>query len=167
MTVEEKPRALTRLVVLDGTVWNAGDVPPPEVAARIRNPQCWGPVEVDPNPWGPEGQRTPTVDVMDTGTPVVVSEPAANGIPNLTEQPADTASSTVVPAVPGTVNGLPLPSADAEEVAAPALPEPPRSGKGATEAAWRAYAGQFSVELPADADRGDIIARLRDDGHIQ
>jgi hypothetical protein len=175
VTAEEKPRVLTRLVILDGVVWNEGDVPPPEVAALIRNPKCWAPVEADANPWGPEGRRTPSVNVMDTGMPVIPSEPGTNGIPNLTEQPADTISSTVVPAAAGTVNGLPLPdpepvvaeSEPVEEMVAPVLPEPPRSGKGATEAAWRAYAAQLDVDVTAAADRGDIIARLRDDGRIQ
>lgn len=175
MTAEEKPRVLTRLVILDGVVWNEGDVPPPEVAALIRNPKCWAPAEAAPSPWGPEGQSTPSVDVMDTGTPVVPSEPAASGIPNLTEQPGDTASGAVIPAAPGTVNGLPLPDPEPvvtepdvpETPPAPLLPEPPRSGKGATETAWRAYAAQFGVDVPASADRGDIIAQLRDDGRIQ
>lgn len=171
MTAEEKPRALTRLVILDGVVWNEGDVPPPEVAALIRNPKCWAPVEADANPWGPEGRRTPSVDVMNTGQPVIPSEPGTNGIPNLTEQLADTASSAVVPAAQGTVNGLPLPDPEPvitdEGAAAPVLPEPPRSGRGATEAAWRAYAAQLGVDVASAADRGDIIARLKDDGRIQ
>lgn len=173
MTAEEKPRVLTRLVILDGVVWNEGDVPPPEVAALIRNPKCWAPAEAEANPWGPEGRSTPAMDVMGTSKPVIPSEPGTNGIPNLEEQPADTASSAVVPADPGTVNGLPLPDPEpvvtvpVEEPAAPVLSEPPRSGKGATEAAWRAYAAQLGVDVAADADRGDIIARLKDDGRIQ
>jgi hypothetical protein len=47
------------------------------------------------------------------------------------------------------------------------MAEPPRSGKGATTAAWRAYAEQFGVQVDEDADRGAIIAQLKDDGHIQ
>jgi hypothetical protein len=47
------------------------------------------------------------------------------------------------------------------------LSEPPRSGKGATTAAWRAYAEQFDVQVDEDADRGAIIAQLKDDGYIQ
>ncbi len=35
------PRALARSVVIDGVSYVAGDVPPPEVAARITNPKAW------------------------------------------------------------------------------------------------------------------------------
>lgn len=37
---------------------------------------------------------------------------------------------------------------------------PPKSGKGSGEAAWRAYAAQHGVDVPAGTDRGDIIAAL-------
>lgn len=177
-------RALTRLVILDGEVWPAGSVPPAAVAERIRNPKCWAPVEDEPElPWGPEGNRT----ISTAGTPVIPAQPAAS-IANLDEKDGDSA---VVAGRPG----LPI-ARDPAEVSGQAfaqqqtgepelhdrlaveddttveqkpalLSEPPRSGKGATTAAWRAYAEQFDVDVPADADRGDIIALLKDDGHIQ
>lgn len=36
--------------------------------------------------------------------------------------------------------------------------EPPRGGAGSGETAWRAYAAHLGIEIPEDADRGDIIA---------
>jgi hypothetical protein len=188
-------RALTRSVVLGGEVWEAGSVPPPEVAARIRNPRCWEPAEADPPlPWGPEG-----VPAVSTATQAVIpAAPAGNGIPNLEEMAGGTVQSGVIPAQPGNVIGRdpsepfapavvtdavppvqepaeapwsetePEPEPVVEELDfQPAQPEPPRSGKGATEAAWRAYAESFGVTVPQSADRGDIIARLKDDGYIQ
>lgn len=38
--------------------------------------------------------------------------------------------------------------------------EPPRSGAGATTAAWRAYAEALGVEVAGDAGRDDIIAEV-------
>jgi hypothetical protein len=168
-------RALTRTVVVDGAVYSPGDVPPVEVAARIRNPQCWAPVTADPGiNWTPEAGsgRVPEPD------------PAPGGLRNLDPQPADTDSSAVPWATPGTITGFPpaepavdqavAPPADApppaagEPVSEPdLLPEPPRSGRGATTAAWRSYAEQFNVVVPPEADRGDIITLLKDDGYIQ
>jgi hypothetical protein len=61
-----------------------------------------------------------------------------------------------------------LPVESAGETSSPALlSEPPRSGRGASAAAWRAYAEQFDVDVPSGASRDDIIALLEDDGHIQ
>jgi hypothetical protein len=182
-------RALTRLVVLDGEVWEAGSVPPPEVAERIRNPQCWAPIESEPPlPWGPEGMP----QISTATQPVIPAAPAENGIANLQEQAGGTEQSGVIAAQPGNVIGrdpaetvsLPAPAgeptATEEPPAAPVvdeqqpvekpaalLPEPPRSGKGSSEAVWRAYAEQFDADIPADADRAAIIAQLKDDGYIQ
>lgn len=36
--------------------------------------------------------------------------------------------------------------------------EPPRGGAGSGESAWRAYAAHLGIDIPEDADRGDIIA---------
>jgi hypothetical protein len=187
-------RALTRLVILDGEVWPAGSVPPAAVAKRIRNPQCWEPVESDPPlPWGPEG--VPAIGTA--GTPVVPAAPAS-GIPNLEEKTGDSAVVTARAGLPigrdpAEASGQAFAGQQQDGDAVPAPPdgeqelhdrlavepepdpaqqpallsEPPRSGKGATTAAWRTYAQQFDVDVPAEADRGDIIALLKDDGHIQ
>lgn len=175
---------LTRLVILDGVVWPAGSVPPAAVAERIRNPKCWEPVENEPVlPWGPEGMPS----ISTASTPVVPAEPAG-GVTNLQEKTGDNAAVAAQPGLPiardpAEVSGqafaqqqtgepelhdrlavqddvTPLPKPEL-------LSEPPRSGKGASTAAWRAYAEQFDVDVPADADRGDIIALLKNDGHIQ
>lgn len=167
-------RELTRLVILDGQVWPAGSVPPAEVAARIKNPLCWQPVEDDPPlPWGPEGMPS----VSTASSPVIPADPA-NGIPNLDEKAGDSA---VIPANTGSVIGRaetdqpvtvpepdpphdpPPPNNYDDEVEAPPLfQEPPRSGKGATEVAWRQYAQGYGVEVPAGADRAEIIAACKD-----
>lgn len=174
-------RALTRTVVIDGEVYGPGDVPPDHIAARIRNPQCWQTIDeladkVSAAMSLPENRsgRVPEPD------------PAPNGLRNLEPQPATTDSSAVAQPATGGVIGAPAavpapaPEPEQEPVdtsglqanlerasAQPLLPEPPRSGRGATTAAWRAYAAQFDVEVPAEADRGDIIALLKDDGYIQ
>lgn len=157
-------RALTRLVVLDGEVWEAGSVPPPEVAERIRNPQCWQTVEEPAAQTQPENRsgRIPEPDRT------------SDGLRNLEPQPTTTDSSAVAQPSPGTIIGTPAaepaPVVEPEPVAPQdqvPLSEPPRSGKGATTAAWRAYARQFDVQVPPEADRADIIALLKDGGHIQ
>lgn len=154
--------------MIDGEVFNAGDVPPEHVAVRIRNPQCWAPVTAEPGPnWTPESSpgRVPEPD------------PARSGLRNLEPQNPGGTSSAIPTPEPGTVTGtLPTePSQQQPELdeqqpeLAPqgTLPEPPRSGKGASTAAWRAYAEQLGVfPLPSE-DRGDIIVRLQDAGHIQ
>jgi hypothetical protein len=43
----------------------------------------------------------------------------------------------------------------------------PARGRHASETAWLAYARQFGIDVPAGADRGQIVALLEDDGHIQ
>lgn len=165
-------RELTRLVILDGQVWPAGSVPPAEVAARIKNPKCWAPVEAEPGlPWGPEGGSA----LGGASGPVIPAGPAA-GIPNLEEKAGD---SEVVPADAGSVIGRAgtdhQPAGPESEPAAPApvdeapplLPEPPRSGRGASEAAWRQYAQSYGVPLPEGAERAQIIAACKDAGLIQ
>jgi hypothetical protein len=174
-------RELTRLVILDGQVWPAGSTPPAEVAARIKNPLCWRPVEDDPPlPWGPEGMPS----ISTASSPVIPAEPA-RGIPNLDEKAGDSA---VVGASTGSVIGRaetdhpltepeqPEPAAEPklldriavdDDEAPPLLQEPPRSGKGASEAAWRQYAQSYGVQVPEGADRADIIAACKDAGLIK
>lgn len=36
--------------------------------------------------------------------------------------------------------------------------EPPRSGKGSSEAAWQEFLTAQDIQFPAEADRGDLIA---------
>lgn len=38
--------------------------------------------------------------------------------------------------------------------------EPPRSGKGASKAAWAEYAATLGIELDSDASRDDLIAAV-------
>lgn len=157
-------RALTRTVVIDGEVYSAGDVPPAEIAARIRNPQCWQTLDE---------LADKVSEVMGLPEPsagrVAEPDPAPGGLRNLDPQPTGTPSSAVPQAAAGTVNGAPPAEepADQQTTIHGLLSEPPRSGRGATTAAWRAYAAQFHVDVPAEADRGDIIALLKDDGYIQ
>lgn len=177
-------RELTRLVILDGQVWAAGSVPPPEVAERIRNPKCWEPVEDEPGlRWGPEGM--PSVSTF--SNPVTPSEPT-NGIRNLDEHAGGSDASGVIAARTGSVIGRaetdqpvtePTEEQTGEETEQPKLldriavdddepvAEPPRSGKGATEAAWREFATSRDVEVSDDDDRAAIIAACRDAGVIQ
>lgn len=125
---------------------------------------------------------------------VVMAEPAGDGGVNPLLPAAEDTGSSAVPAGAATPAGVPSATApmiltsnpgmdegDAEDPAyrledqteittgfdAEAPAEPPRSGKGATTAAWRTYAEQLGVAVDDDAERGDIIARLKADGHIQ
>ncbi|RDI32452.1 hypothetical protein DEU38_103185 [Rhodococcus sp. AG1013] len=49
---------------------------------------------------------------------------------------------------------------DREPVAPPSTEpqEPPRSGKGSSEAAWQAFLAAQGIEFPEDAERGALIA---------
>jgi hypothetical protein len=162
-------RELTRLVILDGVVWPAGSVPPAEVAKRIRNPKCWEPVENDPPlPWGPEGRPGPAttpVSQARPGLPIGRDPDEPSGQALAAQQDAPAAEGGPEDDKPG-LDDQPDKPAPAEQQA-PVLSEPPRSGKGATTAAWLAYARQFGIDVPAGADRGQIVALLEDDGHIQ
>lgn len=47
------------------------------------------------------------------------------------------------------------------------LQEPPRTGRGSTEEAWRGYAQALGVtDVPEDAGRDDVIALLAERGFI-
>lgn len=164
-------RELTRLVILDGVAWPAGSVPPAEVAARITNPLCWQAVEDEPGlPWGPEG----TPKVSTASQPVIPAAPAT-GITNLDEKSGDSA---VPDASPGTViarsdleypvGEYPLADDKGDQAqAGPEVLEPPRSGQGASTAAWQTFARQHEVEVASDATRSEIIAACQDAGVIQ
>lgn len=165
-------RALTRLVILDGQVWEAGSVPPPEVAERIRNPQAWQTLEDLVEQIQPENQ--PPWHRVEQ--PVAEPLPAVDGLRNLEPQNPGNASGRVAEAQPGVISGRPDPQPDTEpdpgpavqaDQTAAAVQEPPRSGRGSSEAAWRAYADQLGVDVSDLDERGDIIARLKADGHIQ
>lgn len=49
---------------------------------------------------------------------------------------------------------------DGEPVAPPSTEpqEPPRAGRGSSEAAWQAFLTAKGIEFPADAERGALIA---------
>lgn len=143
-------RALTRFVLLDGRAWAPGDVPPDEVAARIRNPLAWSD-EAEPTGPVPEPVIVPTVGSAEV--PQADLPPAVAGRPG-----DDTTSGSALPAGEPVERGGITPPAG--------LPEPPRSGKGSSEAAWRDYAGRHGVQIDDGADRGAIIAALQDAGVI-
>jgi hypothetical protein len=178
-------RALTRLVILDGEVWPVGSVPPAAVAERIRNPKCWAPVEDEPElPWGPEGMPA----VGTASTPVVPAQPASGipnlqektgdsaviparpGTP-IARDPAEVSGQAFAnggpvrepgPAEDDSAQLHDRVAVDDETAAADSpsalLSEPPRSGRGASTAAWRAYAQQFGAEVPDDAEKLRSIA---------
>jgi hypothetical protein len=182
-------RELKTVVLVDGVVYGPGYETeiPDHVAKRITNPVAWG-EEVDSDEGhGVPGDHEQLASGLLPHAPVqpnqiALAEPAGpGGVNPLLPSSPDTGSSAV-PAGVETPTGIrqptePLDERSAELPKQPAvagderadalLPEPPRSGKGATTAAWRAYAEQFDVQVDEDADRGDIIAQLKDAGHIQ
>lgn len=61
----------------------------------------------------------------------------------------------------GSAAGTPPPAQVASPPAAAAAnAPPPRSGPGSGRDPWARYADQHGVDVPDDADRGDIIAAL-------
>lgn len=50
---DNEGRRLAGTVYIDGTVYQAGDVPSPEHAAKITNPKAWEPADAEPAD-GPE-----------------------------------------------------------------------------------------------------------------
>ena len=182
-------RELKSVVLIDGVVYGPGyeTKVPDDVAKRIRNPAAWGEeVEVDEGHGVPGNHEQLAAGLLPHSpvqpNQIALAEPAGpGGLNPLLPNSPDTGSSAV-PAGVATPTGIGQPTAPLDERSAelpqqPAvegdqradalLSEPPRSGKGATTAAWRAYAEQFGVQVDEDADRGDIIAQLKDDGHIQ
>ncbi len=173
------------------------ETPDERVAARIKNPAAWGEQVESDEGHGVPGDHEQLAAGLLPHAPVqpnqvALAEPAGDGGINPLLPPSTDTGSSAVPAGAATPSGIgapPVPPdeqpgvlltdrpalgggerADDEPVAgqpAPELPEPPRSGKGASSAAWRTYAAQFGVELDEDADRGAIIERLKHDGHIQ
>lgn len=144
-------RKLTRLVVLDGQVWAAGSEPPPEIAARIRNPRAWSD---EPEP--AQVQPEPVIKPVVGRTEVPVADPATGGVQN---PPAEaTGNSSAVPEGAVVETGGITPGQG--------LPEPPRAGKGSGVDAWRAYAEQHGVTVDDNAERGEIIAALQDAGVV-
>lgn len=112
----------------------------------------------------PAGANTPTGVPSATAPMILTSDPGVDegDAQDPSYQQGDYVATQPVPA--GSVRKV----GDREEPTAyPSLPEPPRSGKGATTAAWRTYAANFGVDIDEDADRGAIIDRLKNDGHIQ
>lgn len=183
-------RELKTVVVVDGVVYGPGhqtDIPA-HVASRITNPAAWGEQVESDEGHGVPGDHEQLAGGLLPHAPVqpnqiTLAEPAGDGgINPLLPASADTGSSAVPAGAPTpTGAGQPTepfdeqpgvlltdqPAVAGGERADAQLPEPPRSGKGATTAAWREYAGQFDVAIDEDADRGAIIDRLRSDGHIQ
>jgi hypothetical protein len=181
-------RELKAVVLVDGVVYGPGyetDIPD-HVAERITNPAAWG-EEVDSDEGhGVPGDHEQLASGLLPHAPVqpnqiVLAEPAGLGGFNPMLPASEDTGSSAVPAGADTPTGVrqatePLdeqpgvllqdqPAVAGDQQAL--LPEPPRSGKGATTAAWRAYAEQLGVQVDEDAERGDIIAALKDDGHIQ
>jgi hypothetical protein len=151
-------------VILDGEIFVAGDVPPEHVARRIRNPQCWTELAAPVDEGTPPVPGPPAAPPLPTE--VVAADPAGPGGINPLEAPADDTTSSAVPTADGVPAGGPTATNETGNAQGQPLAEPPRSGKGSSEAAWRAFAAQYDVNTDG-MDRGDIIAALRDDGFIQ
>lgn len=171
-------RQLTAVVYIDGVAYGPGyETPDDEVAARIKNPAAWSEERkdnaADTDGHGVPGDHEQLAAGLLPHAPlqpdqVTPSEPAGPGGLNPFLPPESDTKSSAVPAGAPTPAGLTPPTAPpGEPGGAVLLQEPPRSGKGATTAAWRAYAAQFGVQVDDTDERGDIIARLKDDGHIQ
>jgi hypothetical protein len=134
-------RVLRTDVYVGGRRWFAGAVPPPEVAARIKNPKAWTEVPdrasgtpPTPAPAPETAVRQPVPEQPNTGS----ADLAAGDVVADEGDPAE----AYVPAAPGE----------------PTVAAPPRSGRGSGVEAWRAFASFCGVTVPADADRNDIIA---------
>jgi hypothetical protein len=54
-----------------------------------------------------------------------------------------------------------------ENTTGPTVEAPPRSGRGSSVDAWRTFAEQRDLDVPADATREDIIAAAEDAGMIE
>lgn len=181
-------RELKNVVIVDGVVYGPGyETPDENVAKRITNPAAWGePVDSDEGHGVPGDHEQLAAGLLPHApvqpNQITMAEPAGPGGINPLLPASEETGSSAVPAGVATPTGVrqptePLdersqelpqqPAADGDQRPDGLLPEPPRSGKGATTGAWRAYAEQFDVEVDEDADRGDIIARLKNDGHIQ
>lgn len=132
-------RALSCTVILDGTAWRADTVPPPAVAARIRNPQCWADAEATE----PAGPTEPVSAVPE-------AEPPA-------QEPAQGVAAESDPAVPEVVE---TPST----AGPPPVAAPPRSGAGSGLPAWRAFGQARDVDFERDATRDEIIAACEEAG---
>jgi hypothetical protein len=184
-------RELQTVVLVDGVAYGPGyETPSDQVAARIKNPAAWGEDVDSDEGHGVPGNHEQLAAGLLPHAPVqpnqiTMAEPAGPGginplLPSSTETgssavPAGVANPTGIrqpDAVPldERPGGMPQgdqPPLGGGERADGQLSEPPRSGKGATTAAWRAYAEQFGAEVDDDADRAAIIAQLKDSGHIK
>lgn len=159
-------RELKAVVLVDGVVYGPGYAQPDDnVAKRITNPIAWGEDahsdEGHGVPGDPEQQAAgllPHAPVqLNQATP---SEPAGDGGVSPVEPPAADTPSSAVPAGNGTPDGGLVATGEG-------LAEPARSGKGSTEAAWRAFAESKGVQVSEDADRNEIIAACKDAGAIK
>lgn len=148
------PRVLSDNVWVDGVLHKVGEVPPPEVAARIGD-HAWTTIDDDPAPV--EGGTEPQAEVGSEPTVTIVMQ---NVAPNAESVPPE------APETPPSVGDEPPAdgSASAEEPAPESgddIPEaPPRAGRGASKDAWAKYAEARGVTVPADASRDDIIAAV-------
>ncbi|HEX6969115.1 MAG TPA: hypothetical protein VF174_09935 [Micromonosporaceae bacterium] len=121
---------LAAYVHVAGQWYAPGDMPPPEVAARITNPKAWED-GVLPDP--PDAEAD--------------AEPAADNQPGAQEaKPAE-------PATPAEPAAAAEPAGEKERMQAP-----PRSGRGSGLDAWQAFAVDHDVEFPDGASRDEIIA---------
>jgi predicted component of type VI protein secretion system len=92
-----------------------------------------------PHVFGPSDELPAWAAAKITSRTAWASDPAA---PSASDTPADTAADQ------------------------PEQPRPPaRSGRGSSTAAWAAHAEALGVEIPADADRDDIVEAIRAAGH--
>lgn len=165
-------RQLKGAVIVDGVVYGPGyttDIPD-HVANRITNPTAWGENVDSDEGHGVPGDHDQLAAGMQPHTPVqpnqvVPSEPAGPGGVNPFFPPESDTASSAVPTggdVAGSITG----KEQTGNAPGQPLTEPPRSGKGSSEAAWRAYAEQQGVNVDG-MERGEIIAALQDHDVIQ
>lgn len=184
-------RELKNVVVVDGVVYGPGyeTEVPDRVAGRITNPAAWGEdVESDEGHGVPGNHEQLAAGLLPHApvqpNQITMAEPAGPGGLNPLLPASEDTGSSAVPAGVATPTGLgqpgePLderpggmpqqdqPAVEGDQRPDGLLPEPPRSGRGSTAAAWRAYAEQFGVQVDEAAERGDIIAQLKNDGFIR
>jgi hypothetical protein len=147
-------RVLKDNLFVDYVLYRIGEIPPPEVAARIGD-HAWTTIDDDPapvedaEPQAPEPAPTEAPE----SPPPVEDEAPAGGDELTTDVPAPAEDPVEVPSL-----DVAAVVAAARWAAGDRDPAPPRAGRGASKDAWAKYAETLGVTVPAGASRDDIIA---------
>jgi len=144
------------------TLWRRGQTPPPQVADRLGAHVFVGGDDV----LRKAGARTPEqvrelMGAPAPSQPVPDAEPEAPG-----QQPYAVSPSAGEPAGQAQDDDQGGDQGGEHDDAGDAG-EPPRSGQGATRAAWHAYAAELGQVVDADAPRDAVIQQLADAGLIE